>query len=246
MSDQNPLGKSLELLWEGLPGSEKGPRPKLTLEQVVQAGIDLADEEGLEALSMRKLAQRLEVGTMSLYRYVPAKKELLDLMLDAIVGPSQERLAAAEKGWRDFLTTTAHQARRLYLQHPWMLQANWSRPVLGPNSVADLELTMKGIADARLSDQAKMNAVTSVESFVMGSARQELLWASASTEQGITDDEFWRHQLPTLVRAMESGEFPVMAQLDEGVFDTTWDSGFEFGLELLLDGIDARQEPPSG
>ena len=246
MSDQNPLGKSLELLWEGLPGSEKGPRPKLTLEQVVQTGIDLADAEGLEALSMRKLAQRLGVGTMSLYRYVPAKKELLDLMLDAIVGPSQERLEAAENGWREFLTTTARQARRLYLEHPWMLQANWSRPVLGPNSVADLELTMKGIADARLSDQAKMNAVTSVESFVMGSARQELLWANAATEQGITDEEFWASQLPTLIRAMESGKYPVMAELDEDIFDATWDDGFEFGLQLILDGIDARQEPPAG
>lgn len=85
MAEQNPLEKSLQLLWEGLPEPEKGPKPKLTLEQIVAAGIELADNEGVEALSMRKLAQQLDVGTMSLYRYVPSKDDLLNLMLDAAV-----------------------------------------------------------------------------------------------------------------------------------------------------------------
>ena len=246
MSDQNPLAKSLELLWEGLPEPERGPRPKLTLQQVVQAGIRLADEEGLEALSMRKLAQRLGVGTMSLYRYVPAKNELLDLMLDAVVGPSQERISAVDRGWREFLSTAAREARVLYLAHSWMLQANWSRPVLGPNSLADVELSMKGIADVQLNDQQKMDVITAVESFVMGSARQEILWAHAATESGITDEEFWTHQLPTLTRAMESGDFPMMAQMNEDTFDSSWEESFEFGLELLLDGLEVRLGRCSG
>lgn len=73
MSEENPLATSLRLLWEGLPDPEKGPKPKLTLEQVISAGIELADSEGLEALSMRRLAQRLGVGTMSLYAMCPRR-----------------------------------------------------------------------------------------------------------------------------------------------------------------------------
>lgn len=240
MNDENPLSRALGLLWDGLPESDRGPRPKLTLQQVVEAGIRLADAEGIEALSMRKLAQSLNVGTMSLYRYVPSKSELLDLMLDAVVGPSESRKTAVDAGWRAFLATTAREARELYLTHPWTLQANWSRPVLGPNSVADLELFMHGVAALSLGDREKMDLATAIESYVMGSARQELLWLTASSESGLSDDEFWAHQAPTLTRAMESGRFPAMAQMSEDTFDSSWEESFEFGLQLLLDGIEAR------
>lgn len=240
MSDQNPLATSLQLLWEGLPEPEKGPKPKLTLEQIIDAGIRLADSEGIDALSMRKLAQTLDVGTMSLYRYVPSKTELLNLMLDAIVGPSPARLTAPEQGWREFLTTTAHEGRRLYLEHPWALQANWSRPVLGPNGVADLDLFIAGLRELPLTDQEKMSLATSLDSYILGTVRQELLWLNAAEDSGMADEEFWLHQLPTLERAMASGRFPAMAQLSEDTFDGTWEETFGFGLALLLDGLERQ------
>ncbi|WP_191089753.1 TetR/AcrR family transcriptional regulator [Nesterenkonia ebinurensis] len=238
MSDQNPLAKSLQLLWEGLPEPEKGPKPKLRLEQIVAAGIDLADADGLEALSMRRLAEKLGVGTMSLYRYVPSKNELLNLMLDTVVGPSHTRMTSPRLGWREFLAITAHEGRQLYLAHPWTLQANWSRPVLGPNSVADLDLFMTGVKELPLSDREKMNLATVLDSHVMGAVRQELLWQKAAAESDMTDEEFWTYQLPTLERAMESGRFPTLAQLSEDTFDGTNEETFEFGLDLLLDGVE--------
>lgn len=240
MRDENPLATSLRLLWEGLPDPEKGPKPKLTLEQVVSAGIALADSEGLEALSMRRLAQRLGVGTMSLYRYVPSKDELLNLMLDAVVGPSPEREASRTAGWRAFLRTTAQEARQLYLNHPWTMQANWSRPVLGPNSVADLDLFMSGLQDLALSDQEKMNLAGALDSYVMGAVRQELLWTNAAAESGMTDEEFWTYQVPALEKAMSSGRFPTLAQLETDAFDGTYEESFTLGLQLLLDGLEAR------
>lgn len=244
MTDRNPLARSLQLLWEGLPERAKGPKSRLTLGQIVTAGIELADTDGIEALSMRKLAQKLDVGTMSLYRYVPSKAELLDLMLDAVVGPSQARRTAAERGWREFLSTTARETRKLYITHSWALQVNWSRPVLGPNSVADLNLFLTGVKNLSLSDQEKMNLATVIDSYVTGTVRQELLWLNASSESGMSDDEFWTYQLPTLNRVMSSGRFPAMAELSENTFDSTWEENFEFGLELILDGLETRLGRP--
>ena len=252
MTEQNPLTTSLQLLWKGLPEPEKGPKPKLRLEQIVEAGVALADSEGLEALSMRRLARVLEVGTMSLYRYVPSKTELLNLMLDSVVGPSHHRLSLVGGGWRAFLTVTVQEGRRLYLDHPWTLQTNWSRPVLGPNSVADLELFMTGVQDLPLSDRRKMDLATVLDSYAQGTARQEMMWINAAAESGMTDDEFWSYQVPTLEEQMTSGRFPVMASLDEETFNSTWDETFEFGLELLLDGLETTigrteaDSPPQG
>ncbi len=240
MSNQNPLAKSLQLLWEGLPEPEKGPKPKLSLDQIVAAGVELADSEGLEALSMRRLAQKLGVGTMSLYRYVPSKEELLNLMLDSVVGPSQERLSSPEKGWREFLRTTAYAGRELYLTHPWAIQTNWSRPVLGPNSLADLELFMIGVKELRLSDREKMNLATALDSYVLGTARQELLWRNAAAQSEMTDEEFWNYQLPTLEKAMTSGQFPTMARLSEDTFNGTYEETFDLGLTLILDGLEQK------
>lgn len=248
MTDQNPLTASLQLLWDGLPTPEKGPKPKLSLEDIVETAIGLADREGLDALSMRRLAQELGVGTMSLYRYVPSKRELMDLMLDAVVGPSPQRARAPEEGWREFLATTARDGRQLYLDHPWALQTNWSRPVMGPNSLADLELFISGVKDLPFSDQEKMNLVSALDSYVLGTAKQELTWLNAASDSGITDEDFWRHQLPALERAMASGRFPTLASLNEDTFDGTWDESFELGLELFLDGVAAmiqrREQQP--
>lgn len=238
MNEQNPLTTSMQLLWNGLPEPEKGPKPKLRLDQIVETGVALADAEGLEALSMRRLARALDVGTMSLYRYVPSKTELLNLMLDSVVGPSHNRLSLVGGDWRTFLTATVHEGRRLYLDHPWTLQANWSRPVLGPNSVADLELFMSGVKDLPLSDQRKMDLATALDSYAQGTARQEMTWINASAESGMTDHEFWSYQIPTLEKEMTSGRFPMMATLDEETFNSTWDESFGFGLELILDGLE--------
>lgn len=240
MSDQNPLAKSLQLLWEGLPQPRKGPKPGLTLNQIVTAGIALADAEGLEALSMRRLAKDLGAGTMSLYRYVPSKTELLNLMLDAVVGPDPQQREALDGHWRAFLEVTAWGDRALYLKHPWVIQANWTRPVLGPNSVSEMELIMSGLQDLPLSDQEKMNVISSLDSFVMGSARQEILWQNAAAESGMTDDEFWGYQLPMLEKVMASGRFPVMAALSEDTFSADWDETFGFGLGLVLEGLEQQ------
>ncbi|HIZ36393.1 MAG TPA: TetR/AcrR family transcriptional regulator [Candidatus Ruania gallistercoris] len=239
MAEDNPLEHTHRLLWEGLPENRKGPRPTLTLEQIVTAGIALADAEGVDALSMRKLSAELGVGTMSLYRYVPNKHELLTLMLDHVLG-SQIGRTAPGASWREALTAMAEHGRAMYLRHPWLLQVNLSRPVLGPNAVAQMEENVAGLTELPFGDQETMMVVSAVDAYVTGSVREEILYAQAAAESGLTEDEFWNYQLPVLVRAMESGKFPAMAALSEDVFDAGFESSFTLGLELILDGIEQR------
>lgn len=246
MNEQNPVVQSLRLLWEGLPEPKKGPKPALTLKQIVQAGVELADQEGLDALSMRKLAQRLGVGAMTLYRYVPSKTELLNLMLDAVSGPDPERESAFAQGWRAGLEAVGRGGRAQYLTHPWLLQVNWSQPVLGPNSMADMELIFDGLREVPLSDQQKMQAIVALDSYVTGAVRQEILSHRAASESGMTDDQFWESQAPMLEAIFASGRFPVMAALSEDTFAGTWEEHFELGLELLLDGVEKQVAAASG
>lgn len=240
MNEQNPLMQSLKLLWDGLPEPKKGPKPTLTLDQIIQAGVELADQDGLESVSMRKLAQKLGVGAMSLYRYVPSKTELLNLMLDAVSGPDLERESAFSQGWRAGLEAVGHGGREQYLNHPWLLQGNWTRPVLGPNSMADMELIFSGLREMPLSDQQKMQVIVALDSFVTGAVRQEILSHRAASESGMTDEEFWQSQAPVLEEIFASGRFPVMASLAEDTFTGTWEEHFELGLKLLLDGVEKQ------
>lgn len=238
MTDQNPLERSHKLLWEGLPASNKGPRPTLTLDEIVIAAITIADQEGLDALSMRRLATSLDMGAMSLYRYVPSKTELLNLMLDRVSGPLADFAEKYGDTWRQVLTTAAWAGRRLYLNHPWLLQVNWTRPVLGPNMVADLDSTMAGLQDLPMSDKEKIMVISYLDGYVTGVVRQEILYDRAAEESDLTDEEFWAYQLPWLERAMASGAYPTMAAMSEDAFDGGWEETFTMGLTHLLDGIE--------
>lgn len=241
MVEENPIAHSLRLLWEGLPEPRKGPRPTLTLDRIVTAAVGVADAEGIAALSMRRLAAELGVGTMSLYRYVPGKDELLNLVFDHVSAPGDERPWGGGS-WRETLEISAWGQRALYQAHPWLLQVNGARPVMGPSAVSALEWMMRGLVDLPFGDREKMMVVTEVDSYVTGSVRAQILYEGAAAESGVTDDEFWTFQLPWLERAMESGDFPAMAALGEDSFDGTWEEGFALGLRFLLDGIEREVE----
>src|ERR1700744_2604797 len=122
--DEESRARSLARLWgavapDGPP--RRGPKPKHSVEAVVQAAIALADAEGLEALSMRRVAEMLRLSPMSLYTYVPSKAELLDLMLDHVVGEIEEPKPGAGD-WRAQVTQLARQRWLMAQRHPWILQ----------------------------------------------------------------------------------------------------------------------------
>ncbi|HWG98082.1 MAG TPA: TetR/AcrR family transcriptional regulator [Pilimelia sp.] len=241
-SQPNPaqqVRRSIELLWGGGGRQGRGPRPSLSLRRIVEAAIAVADRDGVDGLSMRRVAAELGVGTMSLYRYVPGKAELLALMLDRVSEPGEELVGLAGAGWRAVLTATAQGSYRLYRRHPWLLQVNWTRPVIGPNTLAGIELVMRSLDRLGLTDQERISVMVLVDAYVTGLARQHIQHAAVSAETGLADEEFWAQQGPALSRAMESGDYPAMAALAEDAFSLGWDETFEFGLRRLLDGVGA-------
>lgn len=233
----------LELLWAGglrgkLSRPTRGPKPGLTLDRIVNTAITVADADGLGALSMRRVARELRVGTMSLYRYVPGKAELLELMLDAVSDPGKAIARSESKDWRGMLEVVARDTCDRYLAHPWLLGVNWSRPVLGPHGLAGIEFLIGRLAGLGLSDQERIAVVLTIDSFVTGLARSRLHHAAAIEESGLSDEEFWSRHLPVLEQAMATGDYPAMASLSADAFGMSWEESFDWGLQRLLDGID--------
>jgi AcrR family transcriptional regulator len=233
------ISLTLELLWGALERPTRGPKPGLTIDRIVSAAIAIADTDGLDALSMRRVARELRVGTMSLYRYVPGKAELLELMLDAVSDPGKEIARSQGRDWRGMLEVVARGTRDRYLAHPWLLGVNWSRPVVGPNGLAGLEFVIAGLDGLGLTDQERVAVVLTVDSFVTGLARSRLQHTAVIEETGLSDEEFWGRHFPVLERAMAGGDYPAMAALSEDSFSLGWDENFEWGLQRLLDGIEA-------
>ncbi|MFV0129315.1 TetR/AcrR family transcriptional regulator [Streptomyces sp. HMX112] len=238
-SGSGDIARSLELLWGTGEPATRGPKRGLTLERIVTAAVEVADAEGLGAVSMRRLSTELGVGTMSLYRYVPGKAELLDLMLDRVQGaPLDADAPPPGDDWRAAVGTLARAQLGLYRRHPWLLKVNSARSVLGPSAVRGLEVSLAGLRGMGLSDPETISVIIAVQSFVTGIARMEAQAAEAAKETGLSDEEFWGSQEPFLVRAMESGEFPMMAALSDDAFSSAFDH-FEFGLRALLRGFEA-------
>ncbi|MFE7567302.1 TetR/AcrR family transcriptional regulator [Streptomyces sp. NPDC057539] len=237
------VARSLELLWGSGERPSRGPKPGLTLDRIVTTAVALADAEGLDAVSMRRLSTELGTGTMSLYRYVPGKGELIDLMLNQVQG---ETAAPAESpgpasGWRSATEALARATLALHQRHPWLLSVNQARPVLGPNSVNGLEKTLSAIKGMGLSDPELISVIIMIEGYVTGIARTQVHAIEAEKKSGITDEEFWQVQEPVLSNAMNSGVYPVMASLSVEAFGPEFDH-FEFGLQRILDGLEVLVE----
>ncbi|MEV3990548.1 TetR/AcrR family transcriptional regulator [Streptomyces sp. NPDC049837] len=238
-SGSGDLNRSLELLWGTGEPPTRGPKRGLTLDRIVTAAVEVADAEGLDAVSMRRLSAELGTGTMSLYRYVPGKAELLDLMLDRVRGAMLDPQPPEPCDWRAAVDALARAELDLYRRHPWLLKVNQTRTVLGPSALRGLELALTGLKSMGLTDPETISVIIAVQSFVTGIVRMEAEAVEAAKETGVSDEEFWKRQEPFLDRAMASGDFPLMASLSADTFSKDFDH-FEFGLRALVDGFEAR------
>lgn len=240
------LRRSLQLLWGTVPEPTRGPKPGLTLQRIVRAAIEVADAEGIAALSMRRLATALDAGAMSLYRYVPGKAELIDLMMDEVSG---EDLAAADADrgdWRSRLEAFARRMWLMYLRHPWMLQISQGRPMLGPNSMASTEIALRYVDGLGLDEKEMMSTIVAIGAYVGGLARTTVEAMQAADRTGISDDDWWAVHTEFLTPAVLEGRTPMLDKVgDAGAFNGDYDI-FGFGLERLLDGIAVVVEQRSG
>ena len=238
--------RSMELLWGLAPRPTRGPKQGLTIERIVNAAVGLADREGLDSLTMRRVAESLGVSAMSLYTYVPGKAELIDLMLDRVYG---EQLAAmATSGdWRASLESRARADWAMYEQHPWVVRAAGPRPTLGPNELAVHEASLRAVDGLGLTGHEMVAVVTLVAGYVSGVARG-IAEAVAEGETHGPDETWWKARSAVLDRVFSAEAFPVSTRLSaEGTFDGPPDAAdylaeeirttFEFGLQRVLDGI---------
>jgi len=232
--------KSLELLWGLQPKPTRGPKPALTVGKVVAAAIGIADAEGLVAMSIRRVAEGLGVGAMTLYRYVPGKGELIDVMVDTVYGELALREVAGD--WRAKLDEVARESRAMYLKHPWLLQVAVSRPPLGPGVMAKYEYELSAVEGIGLTDVEMDAAVALVNGYVHGAVRGAVEAAQVIRSSGITDKEWWLAHEPLLDKIGDTKKFPLSSRVGTTVgqeFDAPYNSdhGSEFGLARVLDGI---------
>jgi AcrR family transcriptional regulator len=232
----------MTLLWGLQEKPRRGPKPKLTVAQITAAAIDLADAEGLEAVSMRRIAEKLGgVTAMSLYTYVPGKAELLDLMFDAVYAELHDPIAPGP--WRTRLETAARRTRDVYLRHPWLVQVAVARPVLGPNVMAKYELDLSTIDGLGLTEIDMELTLSAIGDFVHGAARGAVTAAQAEKHTGMSDLQWWEATEPLLTKVWNADSYPVASRVgavtgpELGAGDPQ--RSFDFGLALLLDGVEA-------
>ncbi|MEV8099915.1 TetR/AcrR family transcriptional regulator [Kitasatospora sp. NPDC085879] len=223
------------------PPSRPAPSP-LSRERIVAAAVELADADGLEAVSLRKVAAALDAGPMRLYRYLSTKEELLDLMVDAVHG----EIAAADPDgrdgdWRAVLRGCAHRTRRAALRHPWFADLLGGRPQLGPNALGNLETALAALygAPGFTGIDAVMCAVGTVDAYIAGALRRETAELRAERDTGLDKDAWRRSEGPRVSRMLATGRYPALAVAVRDGTHTDPAAAFEAGLDLVLDGIAA-------
>jgi AcrR family transcriptional regulator len=240
---RSAVGRGLKLLWGTPEPRSRGPKPGLSLHDITAAGIALADRDGLAALSMRRVAEKLGFTTMSLYRHVPGKDELVEVMRDAAIGvpPPPEPSA----GWRTELANWARASMAMHHKHPWLLDVEIRRPPFGPNHLRWLDAGLRIVAKLDLNAQGRLRAVLLVDAYTRGFARITVGLAQEQRRTGANRAELDRVYASIFEKIVAGGEYPAVAEaVAAGGFEpgTDVEEDFEFGLDRTLDGIAAFVE----
>jgi len=246
VADLADLPPDLAVLWRRPAAARRGPRPGLTLEQIADAAIALADAEGLDAVSMARLAESLGFTTMSLYRYVSSKDEVLMLMSDRAAGRPPE--VGPEVGdWRARLELLLGLMRPVLAAHPWMSRTTSVLFAVGPNRLAWMEAMAAALEDLPLREHEKLQAVGALSSHQLEWAR--LVEAETARRRALAESGGGEPQDPNAVigRLITAQSHPAIARaVAAGVFDEPDGSpdadDLDLGTRLLLDGLAALVE----
>ncbi len=219
-------------------------RTKVTREQIAQAAFAIADAEGIDAVSMRRVADELGVGTMTLYYYVRTKNDLLSLMDDELMAETIVPATKLPKDWRAAVTAIARSSRDAFIRHPWSLQMIGFG--IGPNGMRHMEQSMRAVENLPLDEHGKMELLAIVDDFVFGHA----LRMSDPLIASISDPRAARSITKFTISQIATGEFPLIASMigDKEPLDAFYriakwmgdESRFDVGLEAILDGFEAR------
>lgn len=200
----------------------------------MRTAIQLADADGLDAVSLRKVATALDVRPMRLYGYIASKEELLDLMVDAV----HAEIRPVGDGWREMLRSLAEATRHAAHEHEWLAELLGGRPQLGPHALATGETVVAALSGVDVD--AIMPVVAAVNAYAIGAVRREVAERRAERATGM-DEKRWQASLgPYLERTFATGRFPALATVVRDAAHLDADHTFRIGLDFLLDGIEAR------
>lgn len=221
----------------------RGPDPAYSREQITKAAITIADTEGLDAVSMRRIAREVGAGAMSLYRYINSKDELVELMMDAV--EAEDPLPDKPSGdWRADLRLLAERARGILERHPWLATLGSGRPSFGPNSLRSVEYALSCLDGYGLSIDEILMFFLVLTGYIRNFVQGRLAEAEASRRSKLTEEEWRATQSPYIEQIISSGKYPLFSKVIKDAALPHMDPRrqFEAGLEHVLDGIAAKLE----
>jgi AcrR family transcriptional regulator len=220
------------------PAKVTGPRPRLDRERVLEAAVALAARDGIESLTMRKLADELGAGAMSLYHYVPNKEHLLDGMVDIVF--SEIELPSTDVDWKTAMRKRAISTREALRRHPWAIGVMEGRTTHGPANLRLHDAVLGCLRAAGFSIEMTVQAYSVQDAYIYGFALQEQDMSSetpddfaAEAQRQMRDYQAVLTDYPHLVEVV--GGYVAKAGYD-------YDTAFLFGLDLILDGLDKLRE----
>ncbi len=220
------------------PKATADPRPPLSRERVLRAALDLADESGLDALTMRELGKRLGVEAMSLYNHVANKDDVLDGILDLVV--SEIDLPSGDVDWRVAMRRRAASARAVFARHPWASALIDSRESSGPGRMYYFDWVIGTLRRSGFSVELAVHAFSAIDSYIYGFGRQQLNMAAG---EGTAEES-----AEAILSAIPADEFPYLAEvITDFMLKVGYDEkvDFDFGLGLILDGLERARDSAS-
>ncbi len=227
----------LQLMWA--PATKVG-RSGLTVVTLIESAVSLADERGLEALTMRAVAERVGIGAMTLYGYVPGKPELLELMLDAVAGHTYDAddRPGDQSDWQSAIRHIAQRNFAHAIDHGWSVEVPPGRPILGPGICLKYEWELAPLDGIGLSDETMDHVVTTIVNMATGAARWQLGLDRVRADSQLSDESWWQLSQPVLSSALEDVELPVSTRVGTTIA-TAGDpqTSLLAGVELLIAGL---------
>lgn len=238
MTDQGDAPATLLRLWRRAERPTRGRPSVLDIDGVVAAAVALADREGVVNVTLASVAKDLDVTKMSLYRHIGSKAELLELMADFAIGDPPPVESTGD--WRAELTTLAEANRDVLMKHPWLVELPLSGPPAGPHAVAWMDAILRTLRDTGLDWGTKGGILVLVGGYVRLACAQAIQLAEGRKGSGLSQDQAEQAYGKGLAELIDPERFPdAVGFLTSGLGDSEQNSDFDFGLDVVLDGIAA-------
>lgn len=239
--------KLIGLLWRESPAS---PRSGVSKENVVALAIELADREGLDAVTIRRLAEQVGVSPMALYPHIGGRAELVELMLDRVAGLTYETRAIPNtSNWQKRVIAIAEANWSSFHDHAWLSEFTAGRQIPGPGASAKYETELNALDGLGLSDLEMEHTLTAILSLAQGTARAALAAASSRRQGDDLDRDWWATIGPEIAAAIgDDTRFPTASRVSSALGDETGkandpEGAFRHGIRLLVEGIAVRLRP---